>query len=63
MKLTEKRRAILERLQDGRDHLLTGSECVSARGLKNAGLVLYRGLNHYRITPAGRAALDKERGE
>lgn len=63
MKLTEKRRAILVRIKDGRDHLLTGAECVAARGLKASGYVLYRGLNHHRITPAGREALEKERGE
>ncbi|WP_411033374.1 hypothetical protein [Shinella sp. BYT-45] len=56
------RKAILKRLEDGRDHLLNRAECISARGLKKAGLVEYLGLNHYRITPAGRDALDKERG-
>lgn len=60
MKLTQKRRAILERLKDGEDHQLTGAECVSARGLKASGLVLYRGMNYFRITPAGRSALATE---
>lgn len=61
MKLTEKRMAILRRLSDGRDHLLAGGDLISARGMKQADLLLYRGTNHYRITPAGRAALEKER--
>lgn len=59
MKLTEKQHAILLRLRErGVSTLLTGRECVSVRPLKARGLVGYDGLDHYRITEAGKAALE-----
>lgn len=59
MKLTDKQRAVLARLRErGVSTLLTGGECVSVRSLKARGLVIYDGLNHYRITEAGKAALE-----
>lgn len=60
MKLTDKRKAILKLLESGTPRLLTGTQCISARGMKHYGLVEYKGLNHYVITDEGRAVLERE---
>ena len=61
MELTKAQSELMKLLYErNKNTLLSGKECLSARTLKKRGLVSYEGVNHYRITPAGRAALEDQ---